>query len=62
MKNESGERRERLPAQRGDACNSTEVLTRLIGSGAMLVYLHDSIGVLSRPVGSGATQEMKLKL
>jgi len=46
----------------GDASNSTGVLTMLECSGAMLVFLCDSIGVLSRPAGSGATPEMKLRL
>jgi len=54
-----GERRERIPAQKGEACNSTRVLTRLIGSGEMCMFLRDSTGVLSRPDGSGATPEMK---
>ena len=54
-----GERRERLPMQRGEACNSTGVLTRLTGSVEMCVFLSDSVGVLSKPAGSGATLEMK---
>ena len=48
--------------QRGDASNSVEVLTMLTGSGAMLVFLRDSFRVLSRPIGSEATPETKLKL
>ena len=48
--------------QRGDASNSVGVLTRLAGSIAMLMFLHDYADVLSRPAGSGATPEMKLKL
>ena len=48
--------------QRGDASNATGVLTRLVGRRAMLVFLCDSVGVLSRPAGSGATPEMKLRL
>jgi len=48
--------------QRGDASNSAGVLTRLASRGAMLVFLRDSAGVLSRPTGSRATPEMKLKL
>jgi len=48
--------------QRGDASNSARVLTRLAGSEAMLVFLRDSTGVLSRPADYGATPEMKLKL
>jgi len=59
LKKFKGERRERLPAQRGEACNSTGVLTRLAGSGAMRAFLRDSTEVMSRPTGSGATQEMK---
>jgi len=59
LKKYKGERRERLPAQRGEACNSTEVLTRLASSGGMCVFLGDTIGVLSRPTGSGATPKMK---
>ena len=54
-----GERRERLPTQRGEACNSTRVLSRLVGSGAMCVFLCDFSRVLSKPAGSGATPEMK---
>jgi len=54
-----GQRRERLPTQRGEACNSTGVLTKLTGSGAMRVFLHDSVGVLSRPIGNGVILEMK---
>ena len=57
-----GERRERLPTQGGDASNSAGVLTRLSSSRAMLVFLCDSTGVLSRLGGSGATPEMKLEL
>jgi len=45
--------------QRGEARNSARVLSRLVGNRAMFVFLHDSVGVLSRPAGSGATQEMK---
>ena len=41
--------------QGGDASNFTRVLTRLAGSEAMLVFLCDSVGVLSRLAGSGAT-------
>jgi len=48
--------------QRGDASNFIEVLTRLTGSGAMLVFLRDSVGVLTRPAHSRATLEMKLRL
>ena len=58
-KNYKGKRRERLPAQRGEACNSTGVLTRFVGSEAMLLLLHDSVGALSRSPGSRATPEMK---
>jgi len=54
-----GERRERLHAERGDACNSMGVLTRLAGSGPMCVFLCDFTGVLSRTTGNGATPEMK---
>lgn len=61
-KNEKVERRERLPVQRGDTNNSATELTRLTGSRSMLVFLCDSIRVLSRPLGSKATPEMKLKL
>ena len=61
MKNEQGERRERLPAQRGDASNS-RVFTRLTGSGVMLMFLHDFVGVLSKPISSRATPVTKLKL
>ena len=35
------------------------VLSRLPGSGAMLVLLHDSIEVLSKPAGNRPTPEMK---
>jgi len=59
LKKYKGERRERLPAQRGEACNSTGVLTRLAGSGAMCVFLRDSARVLSRPDGGGATPDME---
>jgi len=45
--------------QRGDASNFVGVLTKLVGSGAMLVFLHDSFGVLSNPTGSEATPYMK---
>ena len=45
--------------QRGDVSNSIEVLTRLARSGATHVFLHDFVGVLSRPDISGATPEMK---
>ena len=62
MKNEQRERRKRLLAQRGDASNFAMVMTKLVGSRAMLMFLHDSAGVLSRPAGSGATPEMKLRL
>lgn len=62
MKNEYGERRERLLAQVGDARTSSGVMTRLAGSRAMLMFLCDSTRVLSRPAGSGATPEMKLRL
>ena len=48
-------RRERHLAQRGEACNSTGVLTRLVSSGAMCVFLCDSVMVLSRLDGSGKT-------
>lgn len=41
--------------QRGDANNIAEVLTRLPGSEAMLVFLRDSTRVLSRPIGNKAT-------
>ena len=37
-------------------------MTKLAGSGVMLVFLRDSVEVLSRPVGSEATSKMKLKL
>jgi len=46
-----GKRREGLPAQRGKAYNSTGALTRFVGSGSMRVFLRDSIGVVSRPIG-----------
>jgi len=46
----------------GDASNSAEVLTMLVGSGAMLLFLCDSTRVLSRPASSEATPEMKLRL
>ena len=59
FKKYKGERRERLLAQRGEACNSTMVLTRLTRSGEMCVFLRDSVGVFPRPAGSGATPEMK---
>ena len=45
--------------QGGDESNFVGVLTKLAGSGAMLVFLCDSTGVLSRPAGSGATREME---
>ena len=48
-----------LPAQRGEACNSIEVLIRLADGGAMCVFLCDFTGVLSRPAGSEATPKMK---
>lgn len=62
MKNEEGERRERLLVYRGDASNSVGVLTRFTSSKAILVFLCDSVGVLSRPARSGATLDMKIKL
>ena len=46
--------------QRGDASSSAEVLTRVTGSEALLVFLFDSVWVLSRLAGSGATPGMKL--
>jgi len=57
-----GERRERLSVQRGDASNSTGVLTRLASSEVMLVFLRDSTRVLSRLVGNRATPKMKRRL
>jgi len=40
MRNEiKSERRERLPTQRGEVSNSIRVLSRLAGSGEMLVFL-----------------------
>lgn len=48
--------------QGGDASNSAKVLTRVAGSGAMLVFLCYSTEVLSRPAGSGVTPKMKLRL
>ena len=60
--NEQGDRRERVPTQRVDASNSARVLTRLASSGAMLMFLCDSTGVLSKLAGSGARPEMKPKL
>ncbi len=45
--------------QRGESINSARELTRLVGSGAMFVFLCDSDGVRSRPAGSEATPEMK---
>jgi len=45
--------------QRGEACSSLGVLTRLTGSGAMCVFLRDFFGVLSRLDGRGTTPEMK---
>ena len=53
------ERRERIPMQRREACNSTGVLTSITGSGEMCVFLHDSVGVLSMPASSGETPKMK---
>ena len=45
--------------QRGEACNSIGVLTRLTGSGAMHVLLCDFAGVLFRLLGSRETPKMK---
>ena len=59
LKKYKGKIREILPAQRGEACNSTEVLARMVGSGEMCMFLCDSARVLSRLVGSRATPEMK---
>lgn len=59
LKKYIGERRERLLVQRGEAHNSTWVLTKLVGSGEMCVFMRDSIRVLSRPTRSRATREMK---
>lgn len=59
LKKYKGERRESILAQRGEACKYTKVLTRLVGSRGMRVFLHDSTGVLSRPTRSGAELEMK---
>lgn len=47
--------------QRGDAGISTGVLTMLTSSGVMLVFLRDTVRVLSRLAGNGETPE-KLKL
>lgn len=55
-------KKRKASAQGSDASNSIKVLTRLVGSGAMLVFLCDSTIVLSRPAGSEATLEMKLRL
>jgi len=59
LKKYKGERREMILTQRGEACNSTGVLTRLASSGEMRVFLRGSIEVLPRLVGSEATIEMK---
>lgn len=59
QKEYKGEIRERLPTQRGKAKTSIGVLTRIIGSGAMLVFLCDSARVLSGLVDSGETLEKK---
>jgi len=59
-KNNEGERRERLPAQRGEIGNSTRVLSRLAGSGEMLVFLRDFIKVLSRLAGTKQHQRRKI--
>ena len=59
LKKYQGERRESLPAQRGEACNSNGLLTTLTSSGEMHVFLRDSTGVLSRPAGNKAAPEMK---
>ena len=48
--------------KRGDASNFDRLTTRLIGSKEKHVFIHDSDVVLSRPTGSEATPEMKLKL
>lgn len=45
---------------RGEVSNSTKVLSRLISSGEMFVFLRDFAGVFSRLAGSGETTEMKL--
>jgi len=59
FKKYKGERRERLPTQRGEACNSTGVRSRLASSGEMCLFLCDFVGVLSRPASSGATPDLK---
>ena len=46
----------------GDASNFVGVVNRLVGSRAMLLFLCDSVGVLSRPARSEETPEMKLRL
>ena len=56
------ERIDSLPTERGDTGNFVRVLTNLAGSDTMLVFPRDSVEVLSRPAGSGATPRMKLKL
>lgn len=45
--------------KRGEACNSTGVLTRLASSGEMDALLRDSIRALFKPIGREATPEMK---
>lgn len=57
--NNKGERRERLPAQRSEACNSTGVLSRLASSGAMLVFIGGFVRVLSNPTSNRETPKMK---
>lgn len=59
LKRYESERRERLHAQRGEACNSIGVLTRVAGSRAICVFLCDFTGVFSWPTSSGATPKMK---
>ena len=55
MKINKGERKERLLVQRGDASNSIGVLTKLVGSEAMLVFLRDYDEVLFRHACKQAT-------
>jgi len=48
-----------LPTQRGEESNFIMVLSRLVGSGVMFLFLCDSTRVLSKPTSSRATPNME---
>lgn len=46
-------------AQRVQEGKSTGVLSRLFGSGEILLFMYDSVEVISRPIGRRGTRELK---